>query len=104
LLVAVLGIWSLIGFKIVTSLNPEPQKVNIAKGVASFEPNLNTNQKKFSVQIPERDPFLGKLYVTQKVEAKPKPVVLKQPVEWLPITYHGLISKHDTNKYDICIV
>lgn len=104
LLAAVLAIWGIIGYKIMSSLNPEPPKVNVAETVASFSPNIDTKQEKFSIQFPERDPFLGKLYVTQKAEVKPKPVVKQQPLEWLPITYHGLISKHNTNKDDICIV
>jgi|SRR5690606_22072371 len=102
LLVAVLAIWGFIGFKIVSSLNPEPPKVNVAETMASFAPNINTSQEKFSIQLPERDPFLGKMYI-KKTDVKPKPVVYKQPMEWLPITYHGLISKPDT-KDKICIV
>jgi len=103
LLVAVLAIWGIIGFKIMVTLNPEVPKVAKQDGTELFSPKVKTVMQSFTIQSSERDPFLGTLTIKKKLEEKPKAVSKKQAVVWVPIRYHGAISKLD-NKDKVCVV
>ncbi len=98
ILLAVVGIiWGTIGYKIVSSLNPDPPTKSITE-TPDFKP-LTINKKKdtFSISADYRDPFLGTLprkAVKRKSVAKPK----KAPEPELEIKFTGVITDHDTNK------
>ena len=61
----------------------------------AFNPKTNTEVDTFSIQIVNRDPFLGTLLVKKKPKKKfKKPTQPK--VVWVPVLYHGSISKQNT--------
>lgn len=95
LLALVLGIWGIIGYRIVSTINPStPDMVQQGFEVA-FKPKATIEADTFSIQIVNRDPFLGTLLIKKK----PKKTYKKpaQPkVVWLPVLYHGSISKQNT--------
>jgi hypothetical protein len=99
LLVAVLGIWGMIGYKILNGLNPEiPKTSNQDLGI-TFEPKHNTAIDTFSISPIERDPFLGTLATNKKSHKsyKVKPLTLKA-IENIPtVTYSGLVQKENTS-------
>lgn len=98
LLTVVVIIWGIVGFKIITTLTsgkdePVREELNIA-----FEPENLKKVDTFSIDKIARDPFLGQLG---------KPVPLKKnirksapipSIEWLPISYHGVIKKDGSNE------
>lgn len=98
LLAAVLTIWGIIGFKIMSTLNPDAPEVNQQEDLVAFIPKNNMVLDTFSIQTAERDPFLGTLYVKKQVLTKPKTSVPKETFEWIPIVYHGTVSKQDSEE------
>ncbi|MDD7886050.1 hypothetical protein [Flavivirga sp. 57AJ16] len=95
LLALVLGIWGIIGYRIVSTINPVAPDVVQQGFEVAFNPKAQIEVDTFSIQPVNRDPFLGTLLVKKK----PKRTFKKptQPkVVWLPVLYHGSISKQDT--------
>lgn len=93
LLILVLGIWGIIGYKILSAVNPGPPKLAEQYFDASFHPKPNTIKDTFTIQLADRDPFLGTLHV-KKTPKKIK-IRQKQPILWLPILYHGNVANQD---------
>tara|TARA_R110002049_G_scaffold257660_1_gene433103 strand:- start:3533 stop:3988 length:456 start_codon:yes stop_codon:yes gene_type:complete len=90
LLAFVLGIWGVIGHKIISTINPEAPDMVKAEFSVAFTPKANTVLDTFSIQTTERDPFLGTLY-TKKTSVIKK---IKIPeMVWIPILYHGSVTK-----------
>lgn len=96
LLVTVLAIWGIIGFKILTTLNPDAPNMMPQNDMVAFKPKTNIAVDTFSVQLTERDPFLGTLYIKKKPKAKTKRVKPKEALVWAPIIYHGAIAKQQS--------
>ncbi len=97
LLLGVLSIWGIIGYKILTTLNPDAPKLVHNDFDASFNPKINTTIDTFSIQTVNRDPFLGTLIVKKKPTTVKKQVVVK--TEWIPISYHGsILQQQGKNK------
>ncbi len=95
LLTLVLGVWGAIGYRIVSTINPSGPDMVQQNFEVSFNPKTNTEVDTFSIQVANRDPFLGTLLVKKK----PVKSVKKQAqpkVVWLPVLYHGTISKQNT--------
>lgn len=92
LLVAVLAIWGVIGYKIMGAVNPNSVTVAQKNSLEAFTPKKIRDLDTFTIQPVERDPFLGHLYIKKK----PKPRVVKTSVKkelvWPSILYHGVIS------------
>lgn len=93
LLVAVLVIWGLIGYKIISAMNPEQPEIQQKMSLVSFKPNTTTELDTFSIQPVYRDPFLGTL--AQKHTTTTKHTTTP-PVQWPQITYGGLVKKQNT--------
>ena len=94
LLTLVLSIWGVIGHKIISAVNPASPEIIQQNFDTSFNPKTNTEIDTFSIKPSERDPFLGTLYIKKKsIQKKIKP---KELFVWLPIVYHGNISKQDS--------
>ncbi|WP_303316700.1 hypothetical protein Q4Q34_07805 [Flavivirga abyssicola] len=95
LLALVLGIWGIIGYRIVSTINPSAPDVVQQVFEVSFNPKTNTKVDTFSIQVVNRDPFLGTLLVKKKPNK-----TVKRPTQpkvvWLPVLYHGSISKQNT--------
>lgn len=103
LLIAVLSIWGIIGFKIVSTLNPHVPEVSQNENRVVFTPKTNMAIDTFSIQMSERDPFLGTLLVKKQVANKSVNSTPKEPLVWMPILYHGMVSKRDSNE-KICVI
>lgn len=103
LLIAVLSIWSIIGLKIVSTLNPDAPEVNQQENTVAFTPKNSIEADTFSIQPSERDPFLGTLVAKKQESSKPTTKTPKEALVWMPIVYHGTVSKQDS-KEKICVV
>lgn len=103
LLVAVLTIWGIIGFKIVSTLNPDAPEANQQEDMVAFIPKTNIAADTFSIQPSERDPFLGTLLVKKQEINKPTTSTPKEDFVWMPLVYHGTVSKQDS-KEKICVI
>tara|TARA_R110002096_G_scaffold421590_1_gene627444 strand:+ start:3559 stop:4017 length:459 start_codon:yes stop_codon:yes gene_type:complete len=94
LIILVLAIWGAIGYQIVSAVNPETSKIVKQDFAISFNPKIETEVDTFSIQMANKDPFLGTLLVKQKpikrVASKSKNIV------WMLITYHGNISNQNS--------
>lgn len=67
LLVVVLGVWGMIGYRIWAGLNPEAPKMVQQDVNINFNPNTGTAIDTFSIQTIARDPFLGTLTTKKKL-------------------------------------
>lgn len=103
LLIAVLSIWTIIGFKIVSTLNPDIPKISQQEDMIAFTPKNNIVADTFSIQPSERDPFLGTLVAKKQESSKPTTKTPKEALVWMPIVYHGTVSKQDS-KEKICVI
>ena len=61
MLVAVLGIWGTIAYKIVNGLSPDEVEVTPQNFDVAFNPKQPKQTDTFSINAIERDPFLGNL-------------------------------------------
>lgn len=93
LLGAVLVIWGVVGFRILSALNPELPEVAEQIEVAELKMPRPSVIDTFEVHKENRDPFLG---TWTKKKAKPKKKTTVKAVEWIPIIYHGAIEKKGT--------
>ncbi len=103
LLVAVLGIWGIIGYKILSAFGPEKEVLNDTFQVTAFKPKTSEEIDTFSVKTVSRDPFLGTLTKKKKPIVKQKKVIPKPEFKWVPIIYHGAIS-NKSSKSQIFVV
>lgn len=97
LLVVVLGIWGVIGYKVYSALHPEMPKIIPNKNPSkSFKRVPIAKKDTFSITMVKRDPFLGTLYSPKKVSKKTTKSTKKVVNENIPqVTYHGNIAKQD---------
>lgn len=96
LLVAILGIWGTIAFKITSGLSPDEPEVLAQNVDVTFTPKPQKKVDTFSITTANRDPFLGRLPSSKKTPKKtkpstPAPIAIEIPT----ITYSGLIQKQD---------
>lgn len=103
LLIAVLSIWGIIGFKIVSTINPNVPEVKQHEDRVAFAPKASIEVDTFSIQMSERDPFLGTLLVKKQEVNKSVNSIGKEPLVWMSILYHGMVSKQDS-KEKTCII
>ncbi len=89
-----MSIWGIIGYRIITTINPSKPKIENQYFDVAFNPKNNTKVDTFSIQTVNRDPFLGTLLVSNKTRISKKNTS-KVKVNWIPVTYHGSISKQD---------
>lgn len=86
-----MGIWGVIGYRILSAINPTGPKMTIDNVDVSFNPKTNKEADTFSIQVQHRDPFLGTLLV-KKVNTKETKITKKSEAVWIPIIYNGCIS------------
>jgi len=98
LLIAVLVVWGVIGYKFISGLNPSLPKTIEKDFNVSFTPKTKIKMDTFSIKNLERDPFLGKLYSAKKnvplAKMKPRKVVTQNQPR---ITYGGAIKKQSSS-------
>jgi len=98
LLLGVLIIWGIIGFKIVATLNPDAPDLVQQKDTILFTPQIAQEVDTFSIKPSERDPFLGTLYVKKKTGIRTKIGKPKEGFVWIPILYQGMVSKQGSKE------
>lgn len=98
MLVAVLGIWGTIAYKIVNGLSPDEVEVTAQNFDVAFNPKRPKQIDTFSITDIERDPFLG-IFSSKKQASRSitKSDSVKTEVVMPSITYGGLIQKQGSN-------
>jgi len=89
LLALVLFIWGVIGYKVLSSITPEPEENTLAV-TTTFKPQSIKEKDTFSIIADYRDPFLGT--VKKKTIKKRKPTVKKNTIPEITVAYTGHIS------------
>lgn len=95
LLAVVLLIWGIVGYKLISALNPEavPQQTAANYEVA-FKPKNEIIEDTFTLKGVERDPFLGKMIKPEK-EVKKKITGIKKSISPVPekqLAFSGTVS------------
>ncbi|MBC9794703.1 hypothetical protein [Sinomicrobium weinanense] len=104
LLAAVLGIWGLIGYRIIRTLNPKQELSSVADKSISFQPRELKKQETFMVSVHERDPFLGTITKPKKKTASKPLLQPKTPPQMeVPVYYAGMV-KDDRSRERIFFV
>ncbi|TJY37397.1 hypothetical protein [Pontimicrobium aquaticum] len=97
LLIIVIGVWGLIGFKVWSNFNPDIPEAKAKNLNVSFSPKANVKIDSFSIQETKRDPFLGT--ITKKLEKKANTKIKKSvPFNWIPISYQGIITNQGSKQ------
>lgn len=103
LLVLVLVIWGIIGYKIIATIQPTEASMSVNNFDEGFNPKPLSKVDTFSIAIAYRDPFLGTFQKKHITTDKPKPAKTNTGIVWMPIVYHGTISKQ-ANKPEVFII
>lgn len=98
LLIAVLVVWGILGFKVLDTIKPKQSEIEQNRITTWSAPKVNFVDDKFLIQYIERDPFLGTLYNKGKVNAPTKEKHPRNTLVWIPILYHGAISKQGSKE------
>lgn len=91
LLALVLGIWGIIGFKVIKVANPAPRLVADMGTNEIFVPKQLKKRDTFSIVANYRDPFLGTVHAPKKTR-KAIPKKVKRQVPEKVIAYTGFIT------------
>ncbi len=86
----VLVVWGIVGYKIMITIHPKKAIPDMVDFSSSFNPVYEQKVDTFSISMVNRDPFLGTLMVKKKALNKS---IKKNRLEWIPLEYHGTISK-----------
>ena len=81
LLLGVLVIWGIIGFKIVATLNPDVPELVQQDDTVLFSPQKAQAIDTFSINPSQRDPFFGTFYIKKKTNTKTRLKVFGQLLE-----------------------
>ncbi len=100
LLILVLGVWGVIGFKIIAAFSGSSDSVeNNNQLTASNKPITMVTRPKFLINIPNRDPFLGKIKSAPKKSTPSTTKAIKKPVkQWPNIVFKGVVSDKNSKK------
>ena len=91
LLILVLVVWGIIGYRIIGAISPSETPENLPVTDVDFRPEPVKQQARFKLHDYPRDPFLGG-YVVKPV-TKPQRSVKKKPeISWPAIRYSGFVS------------
>lgn len=111
LLPVVLLIWGSVLYQFFSSTSPEETE-QLSSNVFKIKPLKINERDTFSININYRDPFLGKMYVSQKYDSLKKSSRKKirtqnsiEPLTWPTIVYKGIVSdtKDKTKIYMVII-
>jgi hypothetical protein len=92
LLVAAIGIWGTIIYKIIDGLSTdEKQSIAVIESI-NFKIPEPKKVDSFSLLRISRDPFLDKPLVPDKKKVKPKQAKIKIDI---PLVYHGMMKKNN---------
>ena len=99
LVIAVICVWGVIGFKIMKSLKQDVVTQKEEVGNNFFVPKTIKTQEYYTISTVSRDPFLGKmtpLATTKKIQVKKAKPNLKNKVNE-KITYGGSVINHQSS-------
>jgi hypothetical protein len=97
-LIAVIGIWGTIAYKVINGINPEMPETNIESQLTSFTPKPIQEKDTFSIEPVERDPFLGTLIKKKAViSSSNKPSKTKEELPLPQIVYRGIIKEQKSS-------
>ena len=96
LLIVVLAIWGLLGFKIVGALHTDEPEQELALVSQKFIPTILKKRDTFSVVANYRDPFLGTMPKSNIPKKVKKKVIKKPELPKKNIRYSGLVSQNNT--------
>jgi len=94
LLSVVLGIWGLIGFKVVNTINPPRQEAETKLAQAVFSPKEIKQRDTFSISANYRDPFLGTMPKINKPKKQRKITPEKKEMPEKNIVYSGFVTEN----------
>ena len=92
LLAVVLLVWGVIGYKIVSTINPTKEKKNPTISQVTFTPKMRKEKDTFSLSLDYRDPFLGTLQRTSTPKTSKKKSTPKVTIPERVIKYTGFIA------------
>lgn len=98
LLLLVLVIWGVLGFKLLGSLNPNKSPSAPLVAVERFKPNAITKKDTFSIIADYRDPFLGTLPKRKDTVSRKKTIPKIVTVPEKQIRYSGFVTESTTGK------
>ena len=95
LLISVLCIWGIIGFKMVSALGPEGSELQSQELLVNFKPKPMTENDTFSITPVLRDPFLGTIKKKAIAHTGNRPI--KDTLVWPKVTYSGMVRKQNAS-------
>jgi hypothetical protein len=101
LLIAVLVIWGVIGYRIYIRLNPSTPELEVFTVQSTFKKQRTVETSFYEVNAEYRDPFLGK-FPKKKVTTK-KTVKPKQTIPFPNVIYNGVIQGNTSKTYILTI-
>ena len=106
LLPAVLIVWGILIYKVVSGLNPSEQHSQAIEPTGQFTPKSFKKTETFTIKADYRDPFLGTLQKkkTTKTKRKTSPVVEEESIPFPNIIYKGIISPKNKNEKVFLII
>lgn len=104
LLVAVLVVWGLIGFRIYRGFHNDKEKeLDITPSNNKFVIKQNEISKDYVLKTNYRDPFLGKLPFKKNNRKKTKRSPRNKDIPFPNIIYNGVVEGGDSKSYTITI-
>lgn len=94
-MVAVLIVWGIVGYRIYSSLNPDVPEITNQDIAFTFNPKKSVEVDTFSIQIMNRDPFLGTIKQKQNTTTNRNTTTSPQ-LQWPQLSYGGVIKKQNT--------
>jgi len=105
LLCVVIIVWAIIGYKVISALNPdEPNNQQVKTFKTVFNPTTQEERDTFSIQPVRKDPFLGTLLIKPEPKKITKSTVNTKKVQWPTVNYQGLVSKMSSKRDQVYIV
>lgn len=87
-------IWGMVIYKVVETLSEEPGSQSKLSVSATTNKDI-IERDTFSLIEIDRDPFLGKLYTTERIKS-PSSKIANKVIDWPAIEYLGMVSDIDS--------
>jgi len=105
LVLAVLIVWGLIGYKIYDAIKPNELIINATDELTDFKPEELKIQDTFSIQPIYRDPFLGKTFIKKRPFAKKISNAQLMEEDSFPlIQFNGIIAPKQKGRETLYLV
>ncbi|UJH68666.1 hypothetical protein [Allomuricauda sp. SCSIO 65647] len=98
LLALVLVIWGVLGFKIVGAINTTEEPIDKVDLTETYVAPTLKKRDTFAITANYRDPFLGTMPKSEKIEKTKKKVVKKAETPQKNIQYAGSVAENGSNK------